>query len=551
MVPLPNPRAFLLALAAVVGPAGADTAVIESRYMLTEANVDWLSTATIPTRFYPIFGENSERPFFPALGTLIDSYGQLSVGTSVSMSAICADPDGCATTNSVLTFTHAITGQFLGDPTITFSGTMFTASNYPPPEVPFLLNYRGTVDGGGGFWSITATTSEPLRVQHTVTGPTPLIGDRFNIDGDVSIFQRYTPFSSGRYIQDGVVLAQGAGGTTNLSAAAGAAGYVKTLRTSSGATSGGNFPLRNAEYELYGYGAGVAMREGHLLSFAPGSAGAGGLNGFLETPIFQVGASAYYVVKQIGRYVPGAKAAWRAIFGAPPGQTTNLPGTGDFFGGLGSNTRGFFHGVLGGSIATLGNCIDAGDCNRPLPLPGPNRYSRDGSAAAASITVATELVRESSVVEGSTVTATLQQVNAVGVGEVVTAALPAFEDHLVASIGGVITSVRLIGPAEAAANAVIVIGDGEDGSRWSFGDGTFSFVDRVGAPVAAFAVLGLAADLLSPDGALFALGFEASGAWMLQTVSVSAVPELPGSTLFAAGLLLLVVRRGRLARQKN
>ncbi len=524
--------------------AQAQVLSIESEYALRDSFVDWTSQTTIPTVFNPIYGEQSERPFFAALGTLVSSRAQLFVGTKTNINAGCVLQVRCGDSTSALRFTHVATGQFIGTPTLTLTSQgQFVASNYPPPEVDFMPSYLGRMENNSG-WQVTPAGPEPLQVRHqlNLAPGVWMEGNGFQIEGQLGLIQRYIPHSVGRYIQDGVRAAAANGATTNLSAAAAAAGYVRVLRTSSGETSGNNQSLRNAEYELYGYGSGLAFRSGQVFSFGKGSTGDQNLNGFVGMPLVQTpaGAGGYHVVKQLGRNIPGLKSAWTALFGAPPGQTTQLPGTTDVFGGLGSNTDGFLHGLRGDPVTTLGGCIDVGACGDDPP-PGPNRQ-RSGpvaidAAGQDSAVAPVVVVSDSTMVDGSTVTATLY---AQADPQATHAALrlPAFDDHLFTAIGGGFAGFRLLSTAAAATAAWLAVTDGTQDLLLPLGAGRFSFLALLGQPVQTFALFGLDVSQLVGDTAGIELVFDGRAPEFVQTISISAVPEPAAALLLALGLAL-------------
>lgn len=125
-------------------------------------------------------------------------------------------------------------------------------------------------------------------------------GTEWTYDSQLELRQTYLPFTRGRYVANAVAAARGTGVQGERSVVAAATGYVYLLRNTSGGTSSGNLGLRDAEYGLYGFDAGMIVRERQ----APGLflvRPTGQLDVLYNPPVFQtpVAVGLCGVVKQM------------------------------------------------------------------------------------------------------------------------------------------------------------------------------------------------------------------------------------------------------------
>lgn len=539
-----HPVAIAAVTAVLHGGAIAGTTItLTDSFFALEATVPWKGAITRSLPFEGGYGEPSETLWLPALGTLASSKAQIFVGTDASFGGYC--PDGnCAPIVSSLRILSADSNALLSNPTVFLSPSSVSVKDYPSAIFNFMPGWHGKISGAAGSgWEIgPSPILQKLRLEHSYTVPAGWMdlhaGPSLSVSLDMHVTQAYQPFSMATYLTNGIAAAGAAGAASDLARAAGAAGYVRMLRGTSGATSAYNTELRDAEYALYGYGAGLALRQFKALEFKPGSKGDAALDGFIDSPFIQspAGAAGWYFAKEVARNNFLAGKAWAAIFNAPPGQTNNLPGTTDLLGGIPANTRGFLHGLRGGAVETLDDCVSSFLC-----LGGTQRAARAlALSAAPQDSIATPFFTQELATSGGLARLSLYEL--AGANEATVDILGA-DGHLFVFFAGSVESLDF----GTHRGGSVLVQSGDVLQSFSVQSGHFSFLDSTGAAATTFVYL--PATSLSGAGPLtFDFGSSGSDVSFMVTSVTGAVPEPSAGVLMAIGGLLGALVRRRSSR---
>jgi hypothetical protein len=538
--------ALLATLHSLVAAGPAIT--LTDGFFALEANLPWKGAITRSLPFEGGYGEPSETLWLPALGALVTSTAQIFVGTEASFGGYC--PSGsCAPIVSSVRILSADSNALLSNPTVFLSPTSVSVKDYPSGVFNFVPPWQGKIQGSAGSgWEIgPSPILQKLRLEHSYTVPAGWLdlhaGPSLAISLDMHVTQAYQPFSVATYLNNAVSAASQAGATSDLARAAGAGGYVRMLRGTSGATSAFNTELRDAEYALYGYGAGLALRQFKALEFESGAKGDAALDGFIDSPFIQspAGAAGWYFAKEVAQNHPLAGIAWKAIFNAPPGQTNNLPGTTDLLGGILANTRGFLHGMRGGAVDSLDDCVSSLFCSGSNTRLGSNARA----AGALENSVAMPFISQEVNAAGGLARLSGYELSA---ADQATVDLFRADGHLFVFFAG---SVEALDFGSGTAGSVLVESGGILQS-FSLHAGQFSFLDAIGTAATTFVFLPDTALNSSAGQLILDFGSSDAGVGFMVTSVTAAVPEPSAGLLMGAGLLLFawMARQRKLNRPR-
>lgn len=519
------------------------------------ASLPWQGAAAVNFSFAGHHETAGERPFFAALGTLVSSRGQLFSDTLQQVSWACDAPvAGCTGgVYSALRFTQTASGAVLGSPGFFGSTTGISLRDYPAAEVDFLPSWHGRVTGtpgsGWGFDDLVAPKESVGVAHHLTTTPGWTVrdhGPEWTYDSQLELAQTYLPFTRGRYVADAVAAARGTGVQGERSVVAAATGYVYFLRNTSAGTSGNNLGLRDAEYGLYGFDAGMAVRDHQ----APGLfrvRKAGQLDATYDRAIFHtpVFAGGYGVAKQMLKVglIGDAVAYWFNT--ASDGRSTPLPGTTDAMGGTAANARAFLHGFHGGTADGLGACLD--DAAACATLFAPNRVSTPlrlafAPAADAGGAPVTPSFSEAGMVDGAALQFSIFDITSPVPGQDTELLLPAAPMQMVHVLGNRLARISLVGSA-LPAGLQLGFHDGGGVQLVSFADGMFDFLAAAPQGVDGFVLWNPSAMPASTDWGL-RVGLVGDGPASVQVLSATPVPEPGSAALLLVGLAGMLGLRG-------
>lgn len=341
-----NLRNFGIAVVCtLVHPAsfGATGISIYSEYAFEPFDLHLNSNNSIEANYTPdplSNGGTSTSPYFSELGTLAGTIAETDFDGPFESNFGWACPGSTPCYAGKFTLSFSVQGALVNKHSVFFDpsgGNSNSSEVFPTELTPLGYAISNTTNQLPDFPNAAPVTlsaesvlsvspSAQIHEGHPTIIPT----------GKIFITETYTPHSTSEYVRNIATYSSG----TNLHRAERSWKYATRLRISSASTSSENLNLRDAEYAFFGY---YASQSG-------------------ERKYSPVGAFGYLLAKKwASSDRMDARLVGRALLSAAglSLSTSGLPGTSDDEGGLGSNTRGWLHGVLGGDISTLDQCLES------------------------------------------------------------------------------------------------------------------------------------------------------------------------------------------------